>query len=81
MKSFIDKRHKTFAIVEQKLFFLGKKRFWIWMRLGTKWHGVDQTVTPFSNRDSGIFIVHVNTIERGSVMFLAVKKSKLGKFE
>jgi hypothetical protein len=80
MKSFIDEGCKALSIMKQKLFFLGKKGFWIQVRLGVKWYGVNRTVTSFSNRDGGILVVHVNTIEGGGILFIVIKKGELGEF-
>jgi hypothetical protein len=42
-----------------------------------KWYGVDWTVTSFGNRDGGIFIVHVNMIEGGSILYCSLSLGRV----
>jgi hypothetical protein len=51
------------------------------MGLGMEWDGLDWAVTPFGDRDCGVLVLHVNAVEGGSILFIAIKKGKLREFE
>jgi hypothetical protein len=78
---FIDEGCEAFSIVEDKLFFVREKRFWIGVRLGTEWDRLDWTVTPFGNQDSGVFVFHVNMIKGSWALFIVLEKGELRKFK
>jgi hypothetical protein len=81
MKGLVDKRCKTLSIVKHKLLFLSEEGFRVGVRLSVKGYGMDWAVVPFSNRDSGVFVVHVNAIEGSRILVIPTGDSELGKFK
>jgi hypothetical protein len=67
--------------MKQEFFFLSEEWLWIWLRLGPKQDGLDWAITPFGDRDSRVFILHIDAIEWGGILFITVKKGKLRKFK
>jgi hypothetical protein len=81
MKGFIDERHKALPVVEHEFFFLSEERFWIWVRSSTKQYRMNWTVMSLHERDSGVFVVHIDAVKGGSNLLITIKKGKLGKLK
>jgi hypothetical protein len=81
MNCFIDEGCKAFSIVEDELFFMYKEGLWVRVRLGTKWDRLNWTTTSLSDQDGGILVFHVDAIKGSWVLFITIKKGKLGKFK
>jgi hypothetical protein len=57
-----------FSFTKNEFLFLSEEGFWIWVWFGTERDGLDWAVTPFSDGDCRVFVLHIDVVEWGRIL-------------